>query len=385
MRTLDRYFFNQLKGPVLGAVGALIMIGLLSQSLSQFDLIIEHGQGIETFLWVTLLSLPQLAGLLFPLSLFVGLLIALTRLHGEHEFVAAFASGLSLQKAAGPAIRMGVWFTLFALMSTLFLQPWTGQAMREELFRVKNDLLSSTVKEGQFSTSKTNLTIYVQRIEQNGLLRQIFIRTADEQGRDRTYSAREGRLVTEGASKILVMRQGSTQEVSGNKALDHLMFEEYSFDITDYFSSDDYIYFKTNERYLHELVFPNMALPEERAEHTKFLAEANARIANPLYNLTFAMLAVTAVLGGGFSRQGYGRRIAIATGVAVMTRIIGVVAESASQAAVLLNILQYVVPLVPVYICYMRLRRADVGGVRSVEKSANVLVPLGEPIGGSGR
>ena len=84
MRTLDRYIFRQLILPVGGAVAALTAIALLSQSLTQFDLVVERGQNAWTFVKITLLSLPQLAGLIFPIALFVGTLVALTRMQGEH-------------------------------------------------------------------------------------------------------------------------------------------------------------------------------------------------------------------------------------------------------------------------------------------------------------
>jgi lipopolysaccharide export system permease protein len=56
-------------------------------------------------------------------------------------------------------------------------------------------------------------------------------------------------------------------------------------------------------------------------------------------------LAVWAIVGGAFSRLGYGRRIAIAGGVAAVTRILGFIAVSASESTVWLNLLQYMIPL----------------------------------------
>ena len=166
MRTLERYIFRQVLLPVGGAVAALTGIGLLSQSLGQFDLIVEHGQSAWTFLEVTLLSMPQLGGLLFPLALFVGTLIALTRLSNEHEFTAAYASGVPLMRIASPIVRIGVYFALISLASNLFLQPIASRTMRQMLFDIKNDLISTMVKENDFSTSKTGMTIYVQAIYQ---------------------------------------------------------------------------------------------------------------------------------------------------------------------------------------------------------------------------
>ncbi|MFT4075555.1 MAG: LptF/LptG family permease [Asticcacaulis sp.] len=378
MRTLDRYIFRQLILPVGGAVAALTGIALLSQSLTQFDLVVERGQNAWTFVKITLLSMPQLAGLIFPIALFVGTLVALTRMQGEHEFTAAYASGMSLMRVAYPILRIGVYFTLISLAVNLFIQPLTNRAMRQELFDVKNDLISSLIREGDFATSNNGLTIYVQQIEQNGLLRQIFIRTDEPDGKDQTFAAREGRIKKINGSSILIMRNGSNQRLSGKGVLDHLTWDEYSFDITSYFTSDDYLQFKEGDRYMHELVFP-IRYDYEKTVWQKYYAEANARLANPLYNLAFVMLAIVSVLGGAFSRNGYAKRIAIAAAAAGATRILGVVMETASGAAWILNILQYVVPLIPVFVSLRMIRRFDgsLTIIRSSKKAAReTLRPL---------
>ena len=378
MRTLDRYIFRQLILPVGGAVAALTAIALLSQSLTQFDLVVERGQNAWTFVKITLLSMPQLAGLIFPIALFVGTLVALTRMQGEHEFTAAYASGMSLMRVAYPILRIAIYFTLISLMVNLFIQPLTNRAMRQELFDVKNDLISSLVKEGDFSTSESGLTIYVQKIDQNGLLRQIFIRTDEPDGKDQTYAAREGRIKKIDGSSVLIMRNGSNQQLSGKGVLDHFTWDQTTFDITSYFTSDDYLQYKEGDRYMRELAFP-VRYDYEKTVWQKYYAEANARIANPLYNLAFVMLAIVSVLGGRFSRNGYAKRIAIAAAVAGATRIFGVVVETASASAWIINVLQYVVPMVPVFLSWRLIRRHDgltTGLLARPAQTQSILRPL---------
>ncbi|MDV6329492.1 LptF/LptG family permease [Asticcacaulis sp. 201] len=378
MRTLDRYIFRQLILPIGGAVAALTAIALLSQSLTQFDLVVERGQSAWVFIKITLLSMPQLAGLIFPIALFVGTLVALTRMQGEHEFTAAYASGMSLMRIAYPILRIGIYLTLISLMVNLFIQPLTNRAMRQELFDVKNDLLSSLVKEGDFATSPTGLTIYVQRIDQNGLLRQLFIRTDEAGGRDRTFAAREGRIVKVDGSSVLVMRNGSNQQLTEKGVIEHQTWDQASFDITSYFASDDYLQFKEGDRYMHELLFP-VAYAYEKSIQGKYVAEANARLANPLYNLAFVLLAIVSVLGGRFSRNGYAQRIGVAAVVALTIRIFGVVVETASASAWVLNLLQYIVPMIPIFVCLHLIRKHDgtTGRVhQAIRRDRNALQPL---------
>ncbi|MFT4090710.1 MAG: LptF/LptG family permease [Asticcacaulis sp.] len=376
MRTIECYISRQMRPPIIGAILAMTLVALLSQSLSQIEVIIERGQSVMTFLKITFFALPQLAGLIFPIAIFVGTLIALNRLHNEQEFVACYANGMSLKQISSPVVRFGVYVTILSLLMSLFLQPAASRAMREELFLVKTDLIAAAVREGDFSTTTSDMTIYVQRIEQNGLLRQIYIRTPGPDGADRTYLAREGRLVKpEGGGQILILRDGSTQQVAENGVLNHLTFEEYSFDVTQYFSSDDFLHYKDSDRWIHELFFPNTAMEWERGSWKKLMAEGHARITGPLYNLGFSLLAVVGVLGGSFSRHGYGRRIAIVSAIAAGTRIFGFAVEAACAGTPALNILQYAVPLGLIFMCIRTINKSD----RTIERSRkSQLVGLSE-------
>jgi len=384
LRTLDRYIFRQMLVPVIGAVAALTAIGLLSQSLAQFDLVVERGQSAWTFVKITLYSLPGLAGLIFPIALFVGLLVSLTRMQGEHEFTAAFAAGVPLMKAAAPAIRIGIYFMLISLVSNLFVQPAAARLFRQELFHIKTDLVSALVKEGAFATSDTGLTVYAQSIDQNGRLRGIFIRTPSPDGHDTTYAAKEGRIVHVGSSSVLVMRQGSQQQINDKGTLEVVPWSEYSIDITPYFTSDDYLDYREGDRYMHELLSP-VKYDWEHLSTKKLQAEAHARLSGPLYCLAFVLLAVVAVLGGSFNRNGYAGRIAVACAVAAFVRIAGVLATTAAGASLPANILQYLVPLIPILVCLNMLRKHDrtlkssTGGSGPKLSTLTELRPLGGP------
>ena len=75
------------------------------------------------------------------------------------------------------------------------------------------------------------------------------------------------------------------------------------------------------------------------------LAEGHARLSSPLYNIAFMAMALAAILGGGYDRMGYGRRIAWAGAAAAITRILGFIVQAASESHAWLNLLQYAIPL----------------------------------------
>ena len=105
------------------------------------------------------------------------------------------------------------------------------------------------------------------------------------------------------------------------------------------------VHYKPSDRYLHELLYPDLQQGWEQHNRRGLLAEGHARIATPLYNIAFMAMALSAIIGGGFSRLGYARRIATFCAIAAVVRILGFVAQSASEANAWLNILQYAIPL----------------------------------------
>jgi lipopolysaccharide export system permease protein len=127
--------------------------------------------------------------------------------------------------------------------------------------------------------------------------------------------------------------------------LNFLTTPEYPFELSSLNDNDELIQYKQSDRYLHELFYPDLQQDWEKRNRKALLAEGNQRIATPLYNIAFMAMALSAVIGGAFSRLGYGRRIVIVSAAAVAVRILGFVALSAANSAVWVNALQYLIPL----------------------------------------
>jgi hypothetical protein len=101
MSGISSYIFRQIGGPLLFFTFVLTGVVWLSQSLRMLDLVINQSQSALTYLYLTMLALPQLMALILPFALFCAVLYAL-RLHVK-------ANSLSFGRSiyAGPS-RAGV-------------------------------------------------------------------------------------------------------------------------------------------------------------------------------------------------------------------------------------------------------------------------------------
>lgn len=344
MTLIQRYLFRQISLPVLAAGASLAGIGILSQTLDQLEVIVERGQSLWVMLKLTLLAVPQLLAVILPIGLFVGALIALTRLQREQELTAASASGMTRWQMIEPAARLALAVAAVVLVTNVLIQPWAQRTSRAEAFEIRTDLAALLVEEGRFVQGPNGLTVYVQQIEQNGLLRNLFI-YIEEGDQVTTWDASEARFGRVDGQPVLTMKQGSWQQYNSSGVLQQLSFDGYVFPLARYVTDDARIRYKPADLWMSQLFNPTPDLIRDTAPPAELLAEAHSRLSSPLYALTAMAMALAAILGGGFSRTGYGLRIARASAAFLMVRIIGYAVVAASAWNAWLNVFQYLLPL----------------------------------------
>ncbi|CAN5345263.1 LPS export ABC transporter permease LptF [soil metagenome] len=357
MTLIQRYLFRQIGVPVVAACAALTGIGLLSQSLDQLQVIVERGQSVWVMLKLTLLALPQLFSVILPIGLFVGALIALTRLQRDQELTAAFASGMTRWKVISPAARIAIATAVLALIMSVVVQPWAQQTARRQAFDIRTDLAALLVQEGQFVQGPQGLTVYVQQIEQNGLLRNLFV-YLDDGKNVRTWDASEARFERVDGAPYLTLEHGSMQEYSKNGVLTQFSFDRFPFDLGPFTKSDEKIRYKASDLSLTQLFDPTPALIQSTGSADELRAEGHSRLSSPLYALMAMAMALAAIMGGQFSRTGYSLRIAKAASVFLIVRVLGYAIVAGSAWNGWLNLFQYLLPIAATALALRLLFRA---------------------------
>jgi lipopolysaccharide export system permease protein len=343
MILVQRYFFRQLLWPFLTAASAFAALALLSQSLSNVDLVSGYTETALTFLKVTALALPQLIALLVPIALFVATLSGLNRLSGDSELTVASASGMSRLAVLSPILRLGFYVLIANLALNLFVQPLAYREMRRSIHELRSDIAASLVTPGAFSRLGSGVTLYARERTRDGRMHDILIHDSRD---DSTFTtAREGVVVRTDTRPVMVLVNANQQWIDETGELNYLSFDRYEFDLGDFVGPVDALYFKESDRFLHELIWPDAATIARSGGPERAWAEAHYRLSAPLYNLAFVLIAAAVFLAGDYSRLGYGRRLMIGVGLGLTMRLVGFTAQSASADDAAVNIAQYLVPL----------------------------------------
>ncbi|MCR6643195.1 MAG: LPS export ABC transporter permease LptF [Terricaulis sp.] len=346
MNTISAYVFRQALGPLLAILGALAAVAILTQGLNQLDIIVNNRRAGLAFAWVTLLTLPQLISLILPMAVFIAVVYAINRMHNDSEIAVLFGAGMSRGRIARPIIQLAVLAALAHLAINVVIQPWSFAERRETFYELRTDLASSLVQEGSFTFPNKDLTLYARERGGGGELRDLLINDARPE-HDITYTARAGVIVTIDGEPAIVMRDGQVQRQVQDGSVDVLDFDRYVLQLgVANLDDDDFFYLKASDRTLHQLFYPDRTAHYDQRNVKQFIAEAHARLSAPLLNIALALIALAGVLSGEFSRRGYGRRIVIASVVALVVRLSALATQSIAMDEPDLNVLQYLVPIV---------------------------------------
>lgn len=350
MNTFSAYVFRQALGPLLAILGALAAVAILTQGLTQLDIIITNRDAGFAFLEITILSLPQLISLILPLALFFAVLYALNRMQSESEIVTIYGAGVSRGRIARPIMQLAFLCALAHLAINVVVQPAALGARRDIYYSLRSDIASSLIREGSFTFPSTNLTLYARERGGGGEMHDIMINDARPQF-PVTYTARSGAIVMINGEANIVLRDGQAQRQVADGTVDVLEFDRYPVPLGNFFDEPDIFFLKASDRYLYDLFLPDRTSYYDQRNLSRFLAEGHARLSSPLLNIAMAMIALVGVLVGQFSRRGYARRMMLAAGVALLVRLLALAINAAAIDKPGLNVLQYALPIAVMLVC----------------------------------
>ena len=343
MSGIPAYIFRQIGGPLLFFTFVLTGVVWLSQSLRMLDLVINQSQSAATYIYLTLLALPSLMALILPFALFCAVLYGLNRLYVESELVVIWAAGFSRWAVAAPILVIAVGTTIVAYVFNLYFMPAGMREMKDRVFEIRADLVNTFVKEGAFTSPVDGLTVYVGE-RSGGEIKGILVHDARNPKSIATYMAQRGTLATTPQGPRLIMDNGNVQWLEGGEGrLKILNFEKYTFDLAQFDKQRDTTAREASERYLNELLRPEPGLTVN--QRNKFIAEAHNRLSAPLYCIVFALIGVTALVGGTFNRRGYGGRIGLAMLAVLAARLPGFALQRTVDSSPDLAFVMYLWPM----------------------------------------
>jgi len=145
-----RYLTREIFASLSAIVGVLLLIFLSNQFVRYLNQAASGKFAGAFLLHLMAIEIPHLLAVLLPLSLFLGILLAYSRLYADNEMTVLNASGLSQQKLLALTLPVTLVITLIVGVLTLWLNPQL-LAYRDQLIMQSGTALAlETTLPGRF-------------------------------------------------------------------------------------------------------------------------------------------------------------------------------------------------------------------------------------------
>ncbi len=333
MNSLDKYLLRQCVTPLLMILAVTTAIVWMTQSLQRIEIIVEYGQGFWTFLYLSLLIIPSLLAVIIPFALFGAIVYALYRLHSDSEIAVMFAAGVSSWRLSAPLLLI----TFVAGVATFYinadLMPRSYRVLKANVAEIRADFANSLIRSGEFVSVSNGLTVYVDETRGEGQYVGLLINDYRNRENRETYMAQRAVLQDSDAGTMLLLKNGNVQREAGYSGkIDIIRFEDWAINLAAFGEGPGELQLEMTERYLGELLKPDMSKPYDRAYASELIAEGHARLAAPFYTVAYALVGLYALIGGAYTRRSYFLRVAMASALIFGLRVSGYVLQDIASA-----------------------------------------------------
>jgi lipopolysaccharide export system permease protein len=329
MNSISRYVFRQIFEATVFVTIALACAVWLTQSLRYVELIVNRGLSIGLFGYLTVLLLPTFLLVILPIALFCATLFIYNKLLSDSELVVLRAAGFSNLSLGRPAITLGLGVVIICYSLSLYFLPASFRQFKDLEYTIRNDYSAILLQEGAFNSINDGLTVYVRSRESNGELLGILVHDSRDPEKPVTMMAERGALVVSDEGPRVLMINGNRQEIqreSGKLSL--LYFDRYTFDLGQFTGRLETRWRTPEERFLHELIWPDYSNGGDKYYANKLITEGHQRLVAPLYALGFVLIALASLLAGEFDRRGQTKRIIVAVGAVVVVQAAGIALQN---------------------------------------------------------
>ena len=207
LRTVDRYLIKELLPPF--ALGLLLFTFflLIDKIFDLTELLVNKGVPARMVGMLLVYILPAFLVLTIPMAFLLAILVCFARLSGDMEIVALKAAGVSPARLLRPLLGCGLLASVVTFFLFVEAVPWGNLSFKQLVFQILQTRASTGIRERVFNDAFGHFVIYVEEISPSQVgLRGLFISDDRDPALSRIITAKEGRLLSNEATKGITLR-----------------------------------------------------------------------------------------------------------------------------------------------------------------------------------
>jgi len=218
------------------AVFLVVFLILLSTQVLRVMSAVSDGKITLDLLFVLLgLTNIKSMAMVFPVTLFLSIVLALSRFYKDSEIIAMWACGISPKVILSSLLPVILVFTAIEAAFSLHISPWANAQITNVKKHVESNADVDILDSGRFNIfSNGERVIYVEDMSKTGTLKNVFLRVHLNDTNSVIY-AKQAYIRTDqdSATRYIVFEHGYRYDGEpGNDDYRIISFQEYGPDVS---------------------------------------------------------------------------------------------------------------------------------------------------------
>jgi len=188
----------------------ILIVGLIVwtiQAVNYFDFVTEDGHGLKIYFFYSLLNFPKILYKISVFMFFISIFYLFINYENKNELSIFWINGVSKFEFVNKLLIFSLIILFFQLTLGSFIAPFSKLKAREYLSSSNIDFFTSLIKVQKFITVAEDLTIFIDKKNNDDGYESIFIEEV-KKGSSKMIYAKKGRLIENDNEKTFRLFQG---------------------------------------------------------------------------------------------------------------------------------------------------------------------------------
>ena len=213
---------------------SISLIVWVIQAVNFLDIVSEDGHSFRIYFFYTLLNLPKIFSRILPFIYFVSLFYIVVKYENYNELIVFWTVGIKKITFVNKVIKVSFFYVFLQLILTTYIVPNSQDLARSFIRSSQLDLFPALFKEKKFIDTVSGLTIFIEKKDKNGTLKNIFLKDQLTNNESQIIFAKNGLMLNDQNNiSYLELYDGKFINNKGSKSTVFL-FDKTNFSLSNY-------------------------------------------------------------------------------------------------------------------------------------------------------
>ena len=195
---------------------SISLIVWIIQSVNYLDFISKDGHGFKVYFAFITLNFPKIFSKVIIFSYFISMFYIIQKYQTNNEILIFWTNGIGKLRLINFILKISIIFLIFQLFLVYIIVPKLQNYSRDFIRTSNIDLFSSLITEKKFIDTVKDFTIFVENIDENGNMENIYLKDSIDKFNSQIISAKNGSIIERGKDKYLNLKFGYILDIENN-------------------------------------------------------------------------------------------------------------------------------------------------------------------------